>query len=544
MAFLLERFLDENIEKSPAFRALAKRLAEMTLERISSIEAARSPAEQASSQHPSRTQARATASNGRTTGATPTLDRARSAEVVPLRIGDAELELSVTGETQDVAAARKAAHDTVLRHEDTNDYLQQTAASRSIDLERIALRCRLKADSCLHQVVRQNQQRDSEEELASRQRMNELIATARSIPDCFLWMFFRKGVPTSDSQLRLIAGCYEAMADAAELCQEIEPIGEWPDDEQVYEALQVLATTSSGLRVALAETWLTQADIDQDEVHRWLKLVTAEHRFLVKNHMQLSDPADPVTDVAEAHDRAREMLRLIETDRSRTEAAERLMKRALYHAQRVREASSSPYDEEPPAHDCKKINGVIDELVETAPGNLDALLQQIATVVQPMMFADCVTPHARLRSAAERLERSRSSGESEQASNGDSRERAWSQRVLEVRELLKGHQLVVIGGEPRRDAIERMTDAFGLEAVVWPELSQHGSAEPMRAPISSPRTRLVVVLIKLTGHEHAERARELARQASVPFVLMPAGYNPEMIAAEVLAQASAQLASA
>jgi hypothetical protein len=120
----------------------------------------------------------------------------------------------------------------------------------------------------------------------------------------------------------------------------------------------------------------------------------------------------------------------------------------------------------------------------------------------------------------------------------------WSDDVLRVRALLDGGQIVVVGGEPRRDAIERMVDAFALDGVVWPELTEHGTAEPMRAPIANPRTRLVVVLIKLTGHEHAERARDFARQASVPFVHMPAGYNPEQIAAEVLRQASAQLNSA
>lgn len=544
LAILLEQFLDESIEKSPAFRALARRLAEVTLERIAALEDAPSATPESSLERHAPAQPISATTNGRTNGATHAPSKVEHAEVVPLRIGDAEVELPVTGETRAVAAARDAARTNVPRHADEDDYLQQTAQARAIDLERIATRCRLKADSCLHQVVRQNQERESEEEFDSRQRMNELIATARSIPDCFLWMFFRKGTPTTDAQLRLIAGCYEAMAEAADLCRAIEPIDEWPDDEQVQEALQLLATTSSGLRVALAETWLTQADIDQDEVHRWLKLVTAEHRYLVKNHMQLSDPADPESDVADAHERARAMLRAIESDRSRTEAAERLMKRALYHAQRVREASSSPYDEEPPRHDCNKINGVIDELVKTGPGNLDSLLQQIAAVVQPSMFASGVEPHERLRSAAERLERLRSKGETEQANNGDSRERAWSQRVIEVRELLKGHQIVVIGGEPRRDAIDRMTDAFELDEVVWPELSEHGSAEPMRAPISSSRTKLVVVLIKLTGHEHAERARDFARQSSVPFVLMPAGYNPEMIAAEVLSQASAQLGTA
>lgn len=531
---LVERFLDENLTKSATFRALALCLAELTLERIHAHDA------NASAQ--AKIEQTSVVSNEN--GAATERPMIEPTAIVPLRIGDARIELPVSGETRAVIAARDAAQANGFRHDHETDYLEQTAEARSIDLERIVQRCRLKADSCLHQVLRQNQERDSAEEYESRQRMNELIATARSIPDCFLWMFFRKGAPSTEAQLRLIAGCYEAMADAADLCHSIEPIDEWTDDEQVRTALQLLATTSSGLRVALADTWLTQADIDQDEVHRWLKLVTSEHRYLVKKHMQLSDPADPEVDIADAHEQARTLRQKIEEDRSRSEAAERLLKRGLYHAQRVHDASKSPYDQEPPTHDFQKVNDVVRELVELSPPDLDAAIRHIAGVIEPSMFSDDVAPHERLIAAAARLEQERNKPRPDRESNGQATERTWSESVLEVREMLAGSQIVVIGGEPRRDAIDRISDAFGLDAVVWPELAVHGSAEPMRAPISSPQTRLVVVLIKLTGHEHAERAREFARQASVPFVLMPAGYNPEMIAAEVLRQASAQLGNA
>lgn len=431
-----------------------------------------------------------------------------------------------------------------MREGHEEDYLLQTAEARAIDLAQISTRCRLKAEACRHQILRQSQQRDSQEEYESRQRMNELIATAKSMENCFLWMFFRKGTPSTESQLELIAGCYDAMADAADLCRAIEPIDAWQDDEQVRAALQLLATMSSGLRVSLADTWLTQPDIDQDEVHRWLKLVTAEHRHHVKRHMQLSDPADPQVDVPAARERAIQLLAEISDQQANREKAERLLKRALYHAQRVRDAWESPYDEEPPRHDCEKVNGAIEKLIEIAPSNLDSLIAEIASVASIECFPESVTPHQRLRVAAEAQVSDDAQTQPRKPREHVTRARSWSEDVRRVRELIDGGQIVVIGGEPRRDAIDRIVEAFALDGLIWPELTEHGSAEPMRAPISNPQTKLVVVLIKLTGHEHAERAREFSRQASVPYVLMPAGYNPEQIAAEVLRQASAQLRSA
>ncbi len=462
--------------------------------------------------------------------------------MVPLQIGDARIDIPVTGPSHMIGAAREAAAAGPVRSETEADYVERTARARAIDLERISTRCRLKAVSCRHQAIRQGQERDTPEELESRQVMNDLISQAKAIPDCFLWMFFRKGPPTSEEQLELIARCYEAMATAADVCHAIEPIDFWPDEEGVREALQLLSTTSSALRVSLAETWLTQPDIDQNEVHQWLKLVTAEHRYHVRHHMQLSDPADPHTDAPAAQQRASEVLSRLNEQKSNREQAERLLKKGLYHAHKVRDAADSPYDEDSLEHDCATVNEAVKALVALNPQGLDGMLRELAVVANPDAFPEDVQPHDRLVAAAAQIaanSKPRLKPDDENSSPG----KTWSNDVNRVRSMFDGGQIVVIGGEPRRDAIDRMIDAFGLDGVEWPELTEHGSAEPMRAPIANPNTRLVVVLIKLTGHEHADRARDFARQASVPIVHMRAGYNPEQIAAEVLNQASTQLQS-
>jgi len=526
LAGLIEHFLDEQLEKSPALQDLARHLAMMTLERLEKLDRAKTPPRQKLEPQQLITPER------------PTI--VEPSAIIRPQIGNARIDIPVTGPAHTIGAAREAATVGPNYQDDEQDYLERTARARPIDLERIAMRCRIKAIACRHQTLRQNQERDTPEEFESRQKMNELIAKAKAIPDCFLWMFFRKGLPTSDRQLKLIAQCYEAVADTAELCHAIEPIDSWPDEELVPEALQLLSTTSSALRVSLEETWLTQPDIDQNEVHQWLKLVTAEHRYHVRHHMQLNDPANPETDSPAAQLQAREMLSQLREQRARREQAERLMKKATYHAQKIRDAAESPYDEELPDHDCQRVNEAVDALVELDPHGLDGMIRELTAIALPTLFSNGVELHERMvAAAAQRATNPKPSDTPDDA--GAPQRRSWSDDVLRVRELFDGGQIVVVGGEPRRDAIERMIDAFGLDRVEWPELTEHGSAEPMRAPISHPRTRLVVVLIKLTGHEHADRARDLARQAAVPLVHMPAGYNPEQIAAEVLNQASAQL---
>jgi hypothetical protein len=121
-------------------------------------------------------------------------------------------------------------------------------------------------------------------------------------------------------------------------------------------------------------------------------------------------------------------------------------------------------------------------------------------------------------------------------------ERGSSERVAEVRGMLAGRRVVVIGGEARPEAVARIEEAFALAACDWVRLNEHGSGRAMAAPIAQPDTALVLVLIKLTGHLHADEAREYARAAGKPLVVLKAGYNPEQIAQAVLEQAALALA--
>ena len=520
LSSLIQRVLDEQLERSPALRELARHLATLTLQRLEEFDRPPAPIAKAPT---------------RQTRPTP------PTAIAPLRLGDTQTQVAVIGDSRSVEAARKAAQEQASLSGERYNYLERTARARQTDLSLVATRCRLKAKSCRHQILRQHQQRETREELESRQLMNELIAQAKTMDDCFLWMFFRDKPTTADAELETIARCYEAVAEAADLCGHLEPIDQQRDREAVGEALQLLSTSCGALRVALGATWLTQPDIDQDEVHHWLKLVTAEHGYHVRRHMQLDDPADPRADGPEAAREAREKLAGLREQRAQRDRGQRLFKKAMYHADRAREITRSPYDQEPPIHDCTRVNQAIDELASMDPPQLEAMLQQLAVAIAPDDFPMGVRPHALLEGASKR---SQTHAKPRAEVVVEPRERVWSEGVRSVREMLRGGKIVIVGGEPRREAIDRISRAFELDGVEWPTLAEHGIAEPMRAPIEDQSTKLVVILIKLTGHEHADRAREFARRAGVPVVHMPAGYNPEQIAAEVLKQVSEQLCPA
>ncbi|HYE63647.1 MAG TPA: hypothetical protein VD997_16770 [Phycisphaerales bacterium] len=111
-----------------------------------------------------------------------------------------------------------------------------------------------------------------------------------------------------------------------------------------------------------------------------------------------------------------------------------------------------------------------------------------------------------------------------------------------VRKLLAGSRIVLIGGEPRDDAVKRIEHAFALEECDWTTVRDHASSAPLEAPIRRDETRLVLILIGLANHQTVDDVTAWCIKYGKPLVRLPGkGYNPERIAAEVLEQVSGKL---
>ena len=435
--------------------------------------------------------------------------------VVPLRLGDTTITVPVRGAAADITRAVESA-----------ERIDRPEAPRPLppDLGLIQTRARLKAESCRVFIERRAAVGDPEREPGYVARVSEMIAEAKALPGCFLWVFFREKPQPADDGLRTIAESYDALADAAELVSEVEG----PDrSARAAEAFRLLAEASSALRVALEKTWLTSPDADQDQAHAWLRTETDYRGIFVPRFMRLDDPADPAQ-AADLRGRIAAVRREHHDRQSAQKQAGKLLNQARYHAHQIME---KPPEEA--AHDWKKLSAAITALAAAGIQPEDA---RVVDAVAPLRGREPADADPLLRRALAPPPRE----EPEEAVP----ERGWSERVAEVRGMLAGRRVVVIGGEPRPESVARIEEAFGLAACDWLRLTEHGSGRAMAAPIAQPDTALVLVLIKLTGHLHADEAREYARAAGKPLVLLKAGYNPEQIAQAVLEQAAMTLARA
>lgn len=445
--------------------------------------------------------------------------------IVPLRIGDATVHVPVAGTTLEIGRARQTAQE---EEEDASS--DEARHAPQIDLSLVERRSRLKAESCRVYLERRAAMGvDALREHELTQRMSAMIAEAKSQTNCFLWVFFRERTPPPDATVERIGVAYEALAEAAALVRDADEAG----GERLASCMALMAWASSALLQGMRLTWLKDPDIDQDEAHQWLRAESARRSIYLPRHMRLDDPAE-LGEAPEILAQVRAALRELQAEKDAAARIEQAFKTIRYHVRRIGDGAG-PIE----TRDRQKIVESIDRLLaEGVPASDPRFAGSIpAPLATALMEQSGGATAAVFRAAAARG--SAEPEDEEQVDAGPPRE--WSERVLRVRDLLRGRRMVVIGGERRADAVERMVDAFALDGVDWVSLPEHGSGAPMRAPIFRAETAIVVALIRLAGHLHVDEARECAAAAGKPCVSAPAGYNPEQLAEAILTQASGQL---
>lgn len=454
-----------------------------------------------------------------------------SSALVPLKLGDAVVHLPMSGTTEELGRVRLAA----IQPKGLPERPVAGFADRSeVDLAVIEDRCRLKAASCRLFIERRAAAAGTDEEYDTRQRMNAMIAQAKAIPNCFLWVFWRERTPPDNATLLRIAEIYDAHADAAGLMGRIDESGAGTRSDDEADALHLLAEANSALRVALADTWLTEDDRDQADAHVWLRQETASRRVFIDRHMTADDPAHP-SDAADLRERIKRVGKRLDDRAGRAKGVKSALSQIKYHARQIVKNGS----EDSSAH-WTKIAAAVAKLEEIGIAPTD---RGIAEAVGADAAALWTAGSADARSIAVVVGSAKAlaAADTDVEDESSSDDREWSNPELKVRALLRGKRLVIVGGERNAAAVERFIQAFELKDAEWIALTEHGSSTPMRAPINRADTAVVVVILKLAGHQHAEEARDYAAAAGKPCVLLSGGYNPARVATAILDQASARL---
>ncbi len=398
------------------------------------------------------------------------------------------------------------------------------------ELRWIEARLRLKADAARWAARRPGLLADAwqRDEVAATDR--EIIARAKSLPDCFLWMSHPSAPSLSDpARYELVAGCFDAAASAVALAASAVEEDE-PNPDVFDRALGLLAEAQSALHVVIAEIG-GPPDSDQKRIYAWLKDTANTRGVFVRRHLRSEDPADPA-----GHELLTRRIAVVQAECEAEQKRRRDLRRR-FGKLRFLVKQTQADGQEDAAGAWQSVFRVIEELIEAGvpPSSLE-LREPLLELADDFPDSEQLPPAVRLvQREIERFLASRSPEAAEPPPLEVTPE------IAEVRRLLGGKGMVLIGGQRRPHAHRALEQAFGLDPLIWIRGDHHRSVEEFEPYVARPDVALVVLAIRWSSHSFAD-VRAFCERYGKPLVRLPSGYNPSQVAAQILAQSSARLA--
>jgi len=402
------------------------------------------------------------------------------------------------------------------------------SATTDADLPLIGARCRLKAEGARWAATRRrliSEGASFSTEIEPIHR--DIIARAKAIPECFLWMCHPTGPSPADLKLyEDVAGCFEVVADVLSVLKHMQDEPEL-ERSQFERSLDLLAEAQSALRVAIGRID-DRTDTDQMQVFNWLKATASENQIFIQRYMRADDPAEP-TQWADLSSRIEEIDARMQETRRRVKQRRKLLGK-------VRHKLSLIANEPDSAHEhCRILASTVNELVSDGlpPSNRELRELLVPAIDSLPELAEMPNGFQLVLREIDRF----------MAACPPTEMVSITQPTPEVREaarLLNGRSMVLIGGERRPGSYQALKDAFGLHELIWIETREHQSIDGFEPYIARGDVAVVLLAIRWSSHSFGEVGNFCDRHGK-PLVRLPGGYNPNQVAAQIMAQCSQRL---
>lgn len=399
-------------------------------------------------------------------------------------------------------------------------------------LRDVATRCLMKAEGARWAATRSKRIAegvDFRTEVAPRDR--EVIEKAGAIPGCFLWTNTASFRPPEDLGLmESLAECFEVMAEAVILVLRLLDTPRLRRN-LLAQGLELLAETQSALRVAILRVGGT-SDSDQFKVYHWIRQVANAEGHFIHRYMKLEDPAEPAR-ASWTRAEIASMMSGFEQESERDRKREARMKTLRFHVSRLGKTDDDH-------RHWQKIVQTVNEAVtvdQVPPSSVE--IREALTPVWDQM-PEIEEPPAGFSLVLREVDNHLANQAITSAATGPAAFLRDSREIREVAGLLSGRSVLMIGGHRQPHAQAALAQAFDLDELIWFDSKEHGSNEFFRPSIARSDVALVLLAIRWSSHSFGDVKVDCDRLGK-PLVRLPAGYNPQQVAVQILSQCSDQL---
>ena len=400
-------------------------------------------------------------------------------------------------------------------------------ARPKVGLEAIARSCRVKAEACAWAVRRKMLIADGVDfrtEVAPRDRA--LIEKARTIEDCYLWMAASTAPMPEPMELYSgLADTFENAADAADLLAELI---QQNDEREMLEAAMLLgAEAQSVLREAVSTIGFRGDDPTESALYHWLRQTAHERDLFIPRYIRMAEKPDS-TEAASLSGRIADLQTRHRTHTATKKLIDSALKKMRYHLGLI-----SPQREN--SHDWNKVFATITEIVPKYLRANDVQLRELL-IKSVDDIPEGIEPPEAGQDVLEAIDRFLATRP--EADSDEKIQIVLSPEVTALKKNLRGKTIVVIGGEARPYAREALRETFDLREVVWISTREHGSPDVFKPAIRGSGVALVLLAIRWSSHSFGV-VGEYCEEVGVPFVRLPAGYNPLQVARQIIDQVPA-----
>ena len=397
----------------------------------------------------------------------------------------------------------------------------------------VVTRCLMKAEGSRWAAIRLrkiHQGVDFRAEVAPRDR--EVIEKAGSIPGCFLWTNTASFRPPENLNLmETLAECFEVMAEAVTLVLTVLNTNPRVRRNLLARSLEILAEAQSALRVIILRVG-GSSDSDQFKVYQWIRQIANAEGHFIHRYMKLEDPADP----ERAHWTRGEIASIMsgfQQEGQRDRQRESRLKTLRFHANRLGKTDGDEYH-------WHKVMQTIDEAVNL--DNFPPSSVELRDILIPIleMIPDVEDSPLGFSLVLREVDRYLASQTPQANSTNSGTFARESDEIREVARLLGGRAVLMIGGHRQPHAQAALASAFELKELIWFDAKEHGSNEFFRPSIARDDVALVLLAIRWSSHSFGDVKIDCDR-LNKPLVRLPAGYNPQQVAVQILSQCSGQL---